>query len=173
VRESAEFKQWGYANFEAYCRAELHLKGETANKLTRSFGFLRDHEPKLIERDEGREVPTLDVVDLLARAREKTKLSDAQFESIEQEVFDSPAAASKNEVLKRFREIDPEAFKATSKASSGPAGEGDLRKALLLAERLAGLVEQLEGVSRGTRSAMREVAAELKGMFESSHKLSA
>ena len=45
IRESGQYSQWGYKTFEAYVRGELRLKPETANKLTRSFSFLRDHEP--------------------------------------------------------------------------------------------------------------------------------
>jgi len=175
ARENSQFKAWGYQTFESYCRTELHIKGDTANKLTRSYGFLRDHEPTVLERSEPREVPTLDVVDLLSRARERAKVSDAQFDAIEREVFDSPAAASKNDVLKRFREVDPEAFKPAAKAGAAGAGAGevDLRKVLLLAERLHALLEQVEGVSRGSRNAMREVTSELKGLFESSRKMTA
>ncbi len=173
TRESGAFREWGYPSFESYCRAELHLKGDTANKLTRSFSFLRDHEPAALETAEMREVPPLDVVDLLSRARDKTKLSDAQFSSIQQEVFEAPATASKNDVLKRFREIDPEAFKTAPRAAASGAGDVDLRKALLLAERLQGLLDGCESVSRGSREAMRGVAGELKGLFEGSRKMSA
>jgi len=112
-------------------------------------------------------------VDLLSRARDKAKLSDAQFHSIEKDVFDSPAETTKGDVLKRFREIDPEAFKAAPRAAASGSGDGDLRKALLLAERLQSLVDGQDGVSRAARDAMRGVVGELKGLFENSRKLSA
>jgi hypothetical protein len=170
VREATAFSQWGHNNFEAYCRQELHLKPETANKLTRSFGFLRDHEPEVLNTRSERELPPLDVVDLLSRARERAKLSDAQFQSLEQGVFETPTA-SKGEVLKRFREIDPEAFKPAPKAgaAAGP-GDGDLRKALLLAERLQSLLDPQEGVSRAAREGVKTAVHELKKLFEASRK---
>src|SRR4051812_45199566 len=59
VRESYAFTQWGYTSFEAYCRRELHIKQDTANKLTRSFAFLRDHEPTVLERRDTHELPPL------------------------------------------------------------------------------------------------------------------
>src|SRR5262245_30688537 len=87
LREKETFRDWGYPTFEAYCRRELRLKSETANKLTRSFGYLRDHEPAVLEGGVVRELPPLDVVDLLSRARERTKLSEEQISDIAETVF--------------------------------------------------------------------------------------
>src|SRR5262249_39235295 len=39
MRRTERFKEWGFANFEDYCRRELHLKRETADKLTGSYAF--------------------------------------------------------------------------------------------------------------------------------------
>jgi hypothetical protein len=165
VRESGGFRTWGYAGFEAYCRTELHIKAETANKLTRSFAFLRDRSPQVLAGDNEREVPALDVIDLLSRAREKTKLSDEQVTQIEQEVFESPTEANRSAVMKRFREVDPEAFKPAARdaAPSGAANNDvDMRKALLLAERLAGLLGETEVVSKSARDGLNKVVNELR-----------
>src|SRR5205823_5083179 len=40
AQRTGSFKDWGYRTFEAYAQHELHLKRETALKLTRSFDFL-------------------------------------------------------------------------------------------------------------------------------------
>lgn len=166
VREKEVFSAWGYASFDAYCRRELQIKQETANKLTRSFAFLRDHEPKML--DEGRssrEVPALDVVDLLSQARERTKISDGEFDTIREEVFAAEAAPTRNDVMKRLREADPEAFRPAPKPANA-VGENDLRKALLLAERLQSLLEAQNNVvsADGMASAGRLVS-ELRERF--------
>lgn len=170
TREGGDYKQWGHTTFEAYCRQELHLKSETANKLTRSFAFLRDHNPESLENRQTRELPPLDVVDLLSRARERAKLSTDQFSEIEGAVFDGESPPSKQEVIKRFREIDPEVFKPAAKPTR-TAGDDDIRKALLLAERLSSLVEPHTDVSSASRHALKNLVHELRGLFESTRKL--
>lgn len=169
VREAEAFKDWGYTNFDAYCRRELFIKKDTANKLTRSYSFLRDHEPRVLEEPTSvsRELPALDVVDLLTRAREKTKVSDEQLNEITREVLsDSGKPATKNAVVKKFRELDPDAFRTQPKTSVATGGRGDLKKAVLLAERLQVVVEALDEVSDGTRSAMANAVKELQALFE-------
>jgi hypothetical protein len=173
VREQEQYKTWGYPSFEAYCRGELHLKAETANKLTRSFSYLRDHEGAVLIEREKRELPPLDVVDLLSRARERANVSDRQLEEIHEEVFDTEEGPkSRAEVLKRIREVDPDAFRAPQKPEKGP-GDGDLRKALLLAERLQSLVEPHAELSRPARDGLRTLVSELRDVFEQTRKLSA
>ena len=44
VRDENLWEPWGYDSFEAYCLKELHIKKQTALKLTRSFSFLAKHE---------------------------------------------------------------------------------------------------------------------------------
>ncbi len=165
TREAEQYKEWGYDSFEAYCRTELRLKAETANKLTRSFSFLRDHTPQALETRQQRELPPLDVVDLLSRARERSQVSEAQLRDISKDVF-AGEPPTRGEVIKRFRELDPMAFKAPErpKAEAGPAGEGDLRKALLLAERLQSLLPS--EVSRAAKDGVKVVVRELQELFE-------
>lgn len=173
VRESSRYKSWGYDTFEIYCRQELRLRQDTANKLTRSFAYLRDHEPAVV-RNREREMPPLDVVDLMSRAAERTKVTPSQLGEIHEEVFapevDYP---SRNQVVKRFREIDPEAFKGTPRgpadASKGRQAQ-ELRKALLLAERLQALLEEQGGVSDKALTGVRQAAIELRQLFEASQE---
>ncbi|MEM6532844.1 MAG: hypothetical protein AAF654_09470 [Myxococcota bacterium] len=170
VRESREFEKWGYTDFEKYCRRELHIKKDTANKLTRSYAFLRDHEPTVLEQPEAmpRELPPLDVVDLLTRARERAKVSDEQFEAIRKDVFsEETAPPTRAAVVKRFREVDPEAFKpaAKPKPTPGSGGPAEVKKALLLAERLGAVLELLP-VTPTSQDSVRSVVTELKHLFD-------
>ena len=164
VRESDTWRTWGYASFDAYCRRELHLRRDTANKLTRSYAFLRDHEPEALAQRTDRELPPLDVVDLLSRAQEHAKVSRAQLDTIREEVFDPEGEPlSRSQVVKRFRELDPEAFRP---APRKPAVQGDVRKALLLAERLLALVEVQEGMTPRAVDGVRVAVGELRNLFE-------
>ena len=171
VREKDLYKGWGYSSFEQYCRRELHLKQDTANKLTRSFAFLRDHEPKVLDEREVRELPPLDVVDLMSRAREKAKISDDQFAEIREEVFEPEGKIpTKNQVMKRIRELDPQAFKPAAKKPVATGGPEDLRKALLLAERLYALVDAQPDISDRSVKNMESVVAELRKLFEANQE---
>lgn len=170
AREDEGWKAWGYSSFEAYCRRELRLRRDTANKLTRSYSFLRDHEPTALEECSTRELPPLDVVDLLSRAREKAKLTDQQLDEIREEVFDPQAGpTTRSQVVKRFREIDPDAFRkapAEPKAAAKVSVRPDVRKALLLAERLQALLEAQEGISGKALDGVRLSVSELRGLAQ-------
>lgn len=142
VRETQGYAQWGYGSFEAYCRKELQIRQDTANKLTRSFAFLRDHESQILgEKRTPTDLPALDVVDLLSQAQQRTKVSDAHLAKICETALDPTANPTRAQVMKQFRELDPEAFKPEHKPKPQPVpGANDMRKALLLAERLESLL---------------------------------
>jgi len=176
VRESQDYRGWGYTSFDAYCRRELRLRNDTVNKLTRSYGFMRDHQREVLEARTERELPPLDVVDLLSQTRERAKISDRQFAEIQEEVFAPEAAPTRNTVVRRLREVDPEAFRSTSRPKASEAsGEPsvDLKKALLLAERLQQLVESLPDLPSAAVDGARTAARLLKQRFESERRESA
>ncbi|MBI5508948.1 MAG: hypothetical protein HY903_09360 [Deltaproteobacteria bacterium] len=170
VRERERFLAWGYSSFEGYCRRELHIKAETAMKLTRSYSFLRDHEPGALKERQKRELPPLDVVDLLSQARERATISDADLTNVRQEVFSGELNPTKTQVVRRLREIDPEAFKPALRPTKAGDGDTEVRKALLLAERLQVVMEGLSGVSRDASTAVKRVVAELKHRFETARE---
>lgn len=177
VREECLFEQWGYTSFEAYCRRELKLRRDTAAKLTRSYAFLRDHEPKTLDAPESeRELPALDVVDLLSRAKERSNVSDDQLNEIKEEVFAPEGPSTRNQVVRRFRQLDPDAFRAASRDATGqntaaaetpkPPVNIDLRKALLLAERLQSLLEPDPQASDQAKAGIATVVRELRERSE-------
>ena len=171
VREDGSWRGWGYASFDAYCRRELRVRTDTVNKLTRSFAFLRDHAPGSLEHyGDAQEAPPLDVVDLLARAPERSKLSKAQLAEVQAEVFAPDSdLASRNQVVKRLRDFDPDAFKPAARPVP-LGGEGELKKALLLAERLQSLLEVQEGISPQALAGVRRAAAELRELFDATEQ---
>ena len=171
IRESEKFLAWGYSSFEAYCRRELHIKADTAAKLTRSYSFLRDHEPSVLKERQERELPPLDVVDLLSQARDRSKISESELRGIREEVF-SPEMKipTKGQVVRRLREIDPNAFKPAPRPATKGDSDVELRKALLLAERLHVVLEGVSGIPRETTSAVKRVVTELKERFEAAQQ---
>lgn len=178
ARETQSYTAWGFASFELYCRRELQLKAETANKLTRSFSYLRDHEPKVLGDRQSQALPSLDVVDLLSQAQKRTQISPDAFATIHEQVMAPEAHISRAEVLKKLREVDPEAFKPAAKAKeTGVTGPNDLRKALLLAERLESLLaaqadDRFEAVARKASAvvtALREQYEHVQSQARTAH----
>ena len=170
VRDQELYGAWGYASFDLYCRRELKLKKETYLKLTRSFAYLRDHEPEVLRTRRATELPALDVVDMLSQAKERSRVSDTDFAQIRQEVFDSEQPPpSKQQVIKRFREADPEAFRGRPGKEKPPAkgpGDRDLLKALLLAERLASILDAQADLPAEVLAGVNAAVQELRARFE-------
>ena len=50
VSNERTWQRWGYPDFDAYCRKELHLKSATVQKLLGSYRFLETAAPRVIER---------------------------------------------------------------------------------------------------------------------------
>ncbi len=89
IKRSEGYKKWGHASFEDYCKKELHLKRETADKLTGSFAFLRTRAPEVLSRD-GRDapIPTYQAVDFLRRAEEESQAPEETLTEIRRHVLD-------------------------------------------------------------------------------------
>ncbi len=114
VRRKDRFRAWGYGTFEEYCKKELHLRQETADKLTGSFSFLRSRAPEIVERalardDHGRfaplddeAFPTYQAIDFWKRAEEADAPRDT-VDEIRRQVLDEGASPSK--LSRQFREV--------------------------------------------------------------------
>lgn len=96
VRRDEGYKKWGYASFDDYCKKELHLKKETADKLTGSFAFLRSKAPEVLRRD-GRDapIPTWQAIDFLRRAEEESQAPEETLSEIRRQVLDEGAPVAK------------------------------------------------------------------------------
>jgi hypothetical protein len=103
VRKEAAHEQWGYSTFEAYCLKELHIRRQTALKLTNSYAFLERHEREILEKPP-EERPAFEVVEVLAKAEERGQLSDREYQSIRDEIWkdERPPAALARELSQRF-----------------------------------------------------------------------
>jgi hypothetical protein len=103
VRKDRSYQRWGYDSFEDYVARELHIKRETAEKLTASFGFLRQHAPEVLERDGVQApIPTYQAVDFLSRAYETECPKEIRAE-IRHAVLDEGASAG--QVQRKYKEI--------------------------------------------------------------------
>ena len=148
VQKAGAWTGWGYPDFDAYCRQELHLKAGTVAKLLGSFRFLETAAPKVLERarhDASAAVPSLATVDFLHRATERGAADNATMADMRRVAFDEGVEAPL--LAKRFKDV---AF---------PADEGDradtLRKQIAsAARRLSALVAE-DGSPLPRRLAMK------------------
>jgi hypothetical protein len=105
VRDGALYEEWGYPTFEAYCLAEVRIRKNTADKLTRSFSFLDRHEPRAMAQDDIVETaPAFEVVQVLADAEERGQLSAQEYKSIRDSIWDQerPVSELKRELVEQF-----------------------------------------------------------------------
>ncbi|PLX79703.1 MAG: hypothetical protein C0616_10610 [Desulfuromonas sp.] len=70
VRRELMFTEWGYESFEDYCRHEIRIRKQTADKLTHAFGFLERHAPDVLRQPKAQPLPDYRSVDFLRRATE-------------------------------------------------------------------------------------------------------
>jgi len=95
VRRRERWRTWGFDSFEAYVRVELHLRPETADKLTASYVFLQRSAPAVLGRDALSEpVPSYQAVDFLRRAEEHGGVEPATLEELRSRALDRGASAS-------------------------------------------------------------------------------
>ncbi|MDP1821972.1 MAG: hypothetical protein Q8L48_01975 [Archangium sp.] len=105
VRNDASYQDWGYPSFEAYCLSELRIKKQTADKLTRNFGFLEKHEPQVMRTPELAEAaPAFEVVEVLAQAEERGQLSASEYKSIRDSIWnqEKPTSELRRDLVERF-----------------------------------------------------------------------
>lgn len=105
VRNDGTFQDWGYPTFETYCLSELRIKKQTADKLTRNFGFLEKHEPQVMRTPELAEAaPAFEVVEVLAQAEERGQLSATEYKSIRDSIWnqEKPTSELRRELVEKF-----------------------------------------------------------------------
>lgn len=106
VYERESWKRWGFDNFDAYCRKELHIKKNTVAKLLGSYRFLNTTAPKVIERtraEPSAPVPSLKAVDFVMKAAERGAADRSTMKEIEQAAFNEGVDAPK--LSRRFKEV--------------------------------------------------------------------
>lgn len=161
VRDEGMFEAWGYATFEAYCIKELHIRRQTALKLTRSYSFLDRHEPREMKNTEEitTRAPAFEVVEVLADAEERGQLNAEEYQSIRNTIWnpDKAPAELRREFTERFPRPAPEpvgdAVQLRRLAQAARRLASDLkacrRISAAVAERAAALAEDVEELSSG------------------------
>jgi hypothetical protein len=89
------WEKWGFSDFDAYCRKELHLRASTVAKLLGSYRFLETSAPRVIERARTDRfeapIPSLPVVEFVQRATQSGAADAETLQSIQRVAFDEGA----------------------------------------------------------------------------------
>jgi len=152
VRRENLFEHWGYDSFEAYCAKELHIRRQTALKLTRSFSFLDKHEPRRMAADDASiRAPSFEVVEVLAQAEERGQLSSDEYRTIRESIWDPARAPSelKRELSARFPQPAPDRDHALGRLAQ-------------TARRLANELRAVAGIPRAVGEHAASLADELE-----------
>jgi hypothetical protein len=109
VQSNRSWEQWGFTDFDAYCRKELHLRGSTVAKLLGSYRFLETSAPRVIERARvggdsfESPIPSLPAVEFVQKATERAAADPETLETIQRVAFDEGLDAPL--LAKKFKEI--------------------------------------------------------------------
>jgi hypothetical protein len=156
VQAREGWRRWGFEDFDAYCRKELHLRASTVAKLLGSYRFLETSAPRVIERSRRGEtapVPSLGAVEFVAKATERGAADPETLETIHRVAFDEGADAPL--LSRRFKEI---AFPQTDDEKSDRARA----QIVAAARRLAALIaEDGAPVPRALAIKVEETVGEL------------
>jgi hypothetical protein len=106
VQKQASWQRWGYTDFDAYCRKELHLRQATVAKLVGSYRFLESSAPKVLERARTQPtapVPSLAAVRFVEDATRRGAADAETMETMRRVAFDEGAEVPA--LKKSFKEV--------------------------------------------------------------------
>ncbi len=76
------YKDWGYKEFEEYCRDEIRIKKTTAIKLTNAYFFVTREDPEIISHSRAKEGLDFEAVNILQKARNDDNCSPEIYEEL-------------------------------------------------------------------------------------------
>lgn len=149
VRGQQMFRDWGFKTFNDYCKDEIRITSETAAKLCRSYIYLSENQPEMVQEPtpgvEPARVPDYRAVDLLARMKDNERVPEPVYQDLSQATFAQDMAVG--ELRKRFKEEAPEAFTARAQSGSTTADpRRRLRSALSQSSKLIETLNAVDGI---------------------------
>jgi len=105
--EKKLWEKWGFADFDSYCRKELHLRGSTVAKLLGSYRFLETSAPRVIERARTDHyeapIPSMATVEFVERATSEGSADAETLRTIYKSAFEE--GLEKPVLAKKFGEL--------------------------------------------------------------------
>lgn len=161
VQKHDAWRRWGFTDFDAYCRKELHLRSSTVQKLLGSFRFLESSAPKVLERARTTPeapIPSMAAVDFVMKATDRGAADDETLSEMRRVAFEEGAETPL--LNKKFREVAfPEADGEREQRIRGQLTGAARRLSVLISE------EDLP-VPRALAARVEEVLGELLAALE-------
>ena len=160
VHRKELWRAWGHPSFERYCTRELLIRSATADKLTRSYGFLERHEPDLARARGEARAPPFEVIEVLSRAEAAGRHPEGGWRELRDEVLERPptAAAMNRKLTDRYGPPQaPPARAETERVAHIAAAAQRLARACagepaiprVVARRAADLAGEIESLVKG------------------------
>jgi hypothetical protein len=101
------WQKWGFSDFDAYCRKELHLRSSTVAKLLGSYRFLETSAPRVIERARTDHyeapIPSIATVEFVEKATREGHADEETLRTIHKSAFED--GVEKPLLAKKYGEL--------------------------------------------------------------------
>jgi hypothetical protein len=148
AQSTKSWERWGFPDFDAYCRKELHLRTSTVAKLLGSYRFLETSAPRVIERARASEpafetpIPSLASVEFVKKATERDAADAETLQAIHRVAFEEGADAPV--LARRFKDVAfPESDRDRRDKLRGAIAATARRLSALIAETGSPVPKQL------------------------------
>jgi len=155
VRKRQLYSEWGYGSFEDYCQKEIHIRRQTAMKLTNAYHFLEKQEPRLLDSESaGHEIPDYRAIDLLRQAHQEVNFADEDYDQLRAVVIEQ--GRSLPTVRQQFNQV--------ARAAEAPeeAERRMLQAALAAVRRLQNALQPFPDRADLCRSGLEELQRSLE-----------
>jgi hypothetical protein len=162
VRQESLFAEWGHKDFDTYCRKELRIRKQTADKLAQTYSFLERHEKAMINAPEKARVPAFEVVEVLAKAEGSGRMTEKDYASIRDEIWKAPEDDTPPKTPAQVTRSINERFPAP--APPPPEKAVALKRFARSARKLAQELSGSQDVPKVVRERAAALAAELEAL---------
>ena len=142
------FRDWGYRDFEEYCRDEIRIKKATAIKLTNAYFFVTRGDPEIINHSRVKSGLDLDAVSILQKAKNDDACSPEIYAELKSAALDQGQTGP---TLSRK-------FKKMIQVENQTPGKTFQEENLQLVKRLSRRIKPLDTVPERFKGYLEEMA---------------
>lgn len=162
IFKSESFKKWGYASFDKYCSQEIGIRKKTAEKLTTSYYFLKENEPKVLNDYSKKEIPDYNTIDFLAKVHQDKSIPEEKFEELRNAAFEE--GCSDKILRKKYTDFLEQSKELPSETDENhdEISQKDLANLIHSFERIDRKAEEIPGLPIDIKTDIRKLLAKLK-----------
>jgi hypothetical protein len=142
------YSEWGYTNFEDYCREEIRIKKATAIKLTNAYFFVTKGDPDICNHSSFGNGLELEAVNVLQKAKNDDHCSPEVYSELKVSALDK--GQSGPTLARKFKKLVQEETQAPEKAFQ--------EQNLQLVNRLRQRIKPLDDIPDKFKACLEEMA---------------